>query len=103
MPTSVCIDKLELAKLEKAYRKLRALEIGGVDSWEFYDEALKEYRKEEAVEEFIDDFIEDLDEILIDADIDYPAGREAGHSIIVDSCRVSDAVRKLLLKIKENK
>ena len=103
MSTSVHIDKLELEKLEKAYRKLQALELGGVDNWEFYDEALREFRKEEAVEEIIDDFLEDLNEILVDADVDYPAGWEAGHNIIVDPCRISDAVRKLLLKVEEYK
>ena len=43
----VTITKKEYEQLTYDSRKLEALEAGGVDNWEWYDESLKEFREEE--------------------------------------------------------
>ena len=53
---TVTISKEEYEKLLQGSRKLRALEKGGVDNWEWYDEALTKYfddeeRREKEIEE----------------------------------------------------
>ena len=42
------ISKQRVEELERSEAKLLALESGGVDNWENYDDSLKEYRKEKA-------------------------------------------------------
>ena len=44
---TVTISKDEHDQLLQRSRKLRALENGGVDNWEWYDEALTEYYDDE--------------------------------------------------------
>lgn len=46
----VTISKKEYDKLTKDSRKLRALEDGGVNNWEWYSEALKEFWAKEDYE-----------------------------------------------------
>lgn len=80
--SEVKISKKRLEQLEKAASKLQALENGGVDNWEWYGEALKEWNKENQLEEIIQDFIENAAQILAECnEVDYPAGREAGPSV----------------------
>lgn len=57
--------------------KLRALEKAGVDNWDFYDDALKEYRKEKDREEKIETYFDELCEILCES-IEEPAGSGCG-------------------------
>lgn len=42
---TVLISKDELGELRKDQYKLRSLEVGGVDNWEWFDESLNDYRK----------------------------------------------------------
>lgn len=80
--SKVEINANYLAELEKANRKLKALEQGGVDNWEWYGESLKHFFKEEAQEEILDDAVNDILEFLCsEADIYEPAGRGAGYTI----------------------
>lgn len=69
-------------KIQRQLDKLAALEAGGVDNWEWYDEALKcwqeENEKEELAEEFLDEI---LSLICSDCKIEEPAGRGAGYGI----------------------
>lgn len=67
-------------KIARRLAKLDALEHGGVDNWEWYDEALKDwYAENENIEkaEAIVDMI--FDEIIMF--IEEPAGRGAGYGI----------------------
>ena len=41
----ITITKERLEELEDKEAKLQALEVGGVDNWEFYGDALEEYTK----------------------------------------------------------
>jgi len=47
MMETVTISKKEYEELLKKSRKLRALENGGVDNWEWYDESLTKYYDDE--------------------------------------------------------
>lgn len=89
---SVELSKHEYEKLQREVAKLRALEAGGVDNWEWYDESLKEWRKENEVEELVDDFIENLSDILVEADVEEPAGRGCGYAIHFDT----DSIKAIL-------
>lgn len=65
---------------ERRLAKLDALEAGGVDNWEWYDEALKEYNetigREEAAESIIDDILDAIHDY-----IEQPAGQGCGYGI----------------------
>ncbi len=78
------INESEYKKLLRQARKLEALEAGGVDNWDWYDESLKGVRKEDALEELIEDSYELLNECLAEAEVDEPAGRGCGYSVTLD-------------------
>ena len=40
---TITISMQEYIDLRRAYKKLTALEDGGVDNWEWYDEAMENY------------------------------------------------------------
>ncbi len=79
MTTNVTTGRL--LELEKAERKLQALEAGGVDNWDGYDDALEEFRKEDRLDELLDDLLDEIHESLVEARVDYPAGHEAGSNV----------------------
>lgn len=61
---------------------LDALEAGGVDNWEWYDESLKSWREENEKEELAEHFLEELLEIICtDCRIEQPSGTGAGYGI----------------------
>ena len=45
------LSEKRIRELERAEAKLEALEAGGVDNWDFYDDSLEGWRKEEELEE----------------------------------------------------
>jgi len=47
----VLITEVELAKLERSHKLLKALEAGGVDNWEGYHNATKKFYREELGED----------------------------------------------------
>ena len=61
--------------------KLDALEAGGVEDWEWYDESLKDWFADNEIEEELDNFIDEINDILADAIISEPAGAGTGHAI----------------------
>lgn len=93
----VKMTKEAYRKMQRRIDKLDALEAGGVDNWEWFDESLKDWRKENEIDELADDFLENMNELTIEADVDFPAGRDAGHSITLPQ----EAVRKLFLSFIE--
>ena len=58
------ISKKRLDELERSELKLNALELGGVDNWDNYYDALEPYRKEfelkEKREKLLDDILQAL-------------------------------------------
>lgn len=89
------ISKSQYDKMQRQIAKLEALERGGVDNWEFYGDALNEWNKENEIDELVQSAIDEMNEILADADVDYPAGREAGCRIVFDE----DKAKRIFLKI----
>lgn len=72
------ITEQELRRLSK----LDALEAGGVDNWEWYGEALKEWFAENEKIELAESFVDELCEIICcDCKIEQPAGQGAGYGI----------------------
>lgn len=93
----VKITERRLKELERAAAKLAALEAGGVDNWEWYSESLREYRKEEQLDELLDQYTDEILEICsLEGEVEYPAGRECGHSILLGQAEGS--VRGMLYK-----
>lgn len=88
------ITKEQLRRLAK----LDALERGGVDNWEFYDEALTEYSNTIEKEEKIEDFMENIFEIICTY-IEEPAGRGCGYGIRIEG--QEKAIEFALKEIKE--
>jgi len=97
MTDTVKISQTEYRKMQRNLAKLAALEAGGVDNWEWYGDSLSEWNKENDLEELADDFVDAINDISVDADVDYPAGREAGPSVTMPE----DAVRALFLSFIE--
>ena len=97
MTHEVKITKRYLKNLERAQAKLQALEAGGVDNWEWYGESLKEFHKEEQTEELIENYVDSILTICSEeGDVEYPAGREYGHNILLGDAE--EAVISLLRK-----
>lgn len=95
--SEVKISEKRLKELERAASKLQALEVGGVDNWEWYSESLKEWRKEGELEDLIATYVDDILQVCSEeGDVEYPAGRAAGHSILLGNAE--DAVITLLHK-----
>lgn len=69
-----------IRELEKAERKLEALENGGVDNWEGYDFAMEAIRKEEEYDEFMEQIVSDIADAIGEC-IEEPAGQGCGYGI----------------------
>jgi hypothetical protein len=72
------ISEQRLAELEDFEAILSALEAGGVNNWEWYDESLKPYREAKEKEEKLDDLVEEICEALA-SEVDEPAGYGCGY------------------------
>lgn len=90
----VKISATEYAKMQRSIAKLAALEAGGVDNWDWYDESLKDWYAENEIDERIQSAIDDLNDILVDAEVDQPAGPGCGYSVIVDEEAVAGMLRR---------
>ena len=96
--SNVEVNANYLAELEKSSRKLKALEQGGVDNWEWYHESLANFFKEEDQKEILNDAVSSILEFLtVEADIYEPAGRGAGYTIDLD--KSDKAFKQLILTI----
>ncbi len=69
-----------IRELEKAERKLRALENAGVDNWDGYDDAMDEIQKAEDYDNYIYEVASKIIDILGE-NIEEPAGQGCGYGI----------------------
>lgn len=98
--SDVKISARRLKELERAQAKLNALEAGGVDNWEWYSESLKGFHQEERLEELFEEYVDSILEVCSEeGDVEYPAGREAGHSILLGDAE--EGVYQLLVKFSK--
>jgi hypothetical protein len=85
-------------EIERKLAKLAALEAGGVDNWDFYDESLKEYRatieREELAEKLVSDILDTLSE-----GIHEPAGRGCGFGF--SESAADDVLAIIMEQVKE--
>jgi hypothetical protein len=88
------ISEKRLKELERAEAKLAALEAGGVDNWEWYDEALKDYRETIEQEERLEALLEDLEVELLSGAHE-PSERGGGYSTTNEARRAGMEVLKL--------
>ena len=78
------VSEKRLKELERAEAKLNALEVGGVDNWEWYGESLKSYHAENEPEESRADLISELAYIFGECAYE-PSERGAGISFTDDA------------------
>lgn len=78
------IDSKRLKQLEKAEAKLNALENGGVDNWEWYDQAMTSYNDSVELEEKCEQLLEDIECSLL-VGVYEPSERGAGFAASDDA------------------
>lgn len=81
---SIKISTDRYKQLLDSENRLIALESNGVDNWEFYEEALKEYNKKKWLKEAMDDCFEQMLSHISES-IEEPAGRGCGYGFTRDS------------------
>ena len=69
---------------QRRLAKLSALEAGGVDNWEFYDDALTEFKDTVEKEEKLEQLMEDIEVVLAQGAYE-PSERGAGYSFTKES------------------
>ena len=74
------ITKGRLQELQDTELKMRALEAGGVDNWEFYDDSLESFHKELEKREKINNLFDEIVEELCEG-VEEPAGQGAGFGV----------------------
>lgn len=87
--------------IERKLAKLEALEAGGVDSWDGYDDSLEDWRKDNLVDELQEDFIRGLEDVLAEAKVDEPAGQGCGYSIDFEDSLVVSLLEIYTNSLKE--
>ena len=96
--SEVKIDTSELDRLREAAETLQALEDGGVDNWDGYDDSLSVLRKERDLKGRIEEATSNLLYVL-SGHIYAPAGHEASYSICGDE--PYEIVLKFIKEVKE--
>lgn len=95
------ITQERLKELYRAEAKLNALEAGGVDNWEWYDESLEYFLKYESIERLVEETVEEF-LVELHEHIEEPAGRGCGYGIDIKvESTVSNLLHKFLSDFKE--
>lgn len=87
-----------IRELERAEKKLQALEAGGVDNWEWYSESLTEYHFEESYEELLDEFTQSFQELIAESEVSPEDSRNGLYLVTGDE----DGIRNLLDLFKKS-
>jgi len=87
------ITKERLAELEDLELRMRSLEAGGVDNWEFYGEALEQYNKDKELEDKLVDCFNEMLESLSSGAYE-PSERGAGFAFNDDASDDAFAIFK---------
>lgn len=75
-----------IKELERAEAKLSALESGGVDNWEYYDDSLAGYYQQVSFEDDITNTVFELASILLAGAFE-PSERGAGYATTDDALK----------------
>lgn len=92
--STIELSSKEYMQLVDAEEKLNRLESAGVDNWEGYSIAMSGYTPTSELYQEAQDF---LNELALDTQVDYPAGREAGHQVIFND----EAIQKVVDLFKQ--
>lgn len=99
--SEVKLTKSEYDKMQRELAKLYALEAGGVDNWEWYDESLEDWHKENALDELMHGMCDFIHDAAIYAEVDFPGGYECGPNIHVDHETAMTAVKGIIKAYQE--
>ena len=97
----VNITEQRLAQLEDIEAKMNALERGGVDNWEWYSEALKDYNAKKQEEESFNNLVDEICESLI-TEIEEPAGSGSGYGIRKEGLAAIKKIIKRFIAEQQN-
>ena len=89
-------------EIQRKLDKLEALEAGGVNNWEFYNYALKEWNDANHKDKCIDQAIENINDLLTYAEVEEPAGHGAGYSINLDEDVLVKILNSLIKNVQNN-
>ena len=99
MIESVTISKSEIERLRMIESKMAALEKGGVDNWEWYDESLSSWRAENETKELKSDFFNELLE-LFGQNAYEPSEKGAGFAIDIGEDEFQPVLDKFISDMK---
>ena len=85
------VDIKRLEELEDTEMKMRALEAGGVDNWEWYGESLKSYFEQKEKAEKVSMVIEDIIQALCEG-VEEPAGSGCGFGVRPDCTQEAEKI-----------
>jgi hypothetical protein len=89
-----------MQELLNAERKLNALEAGGVDNWEWYDEALESIRKEDKLEDVVDMYVQNILELAAQAEVSAEDSRNGLYIVNIDEDETRGILQTFLQEYK---
>lgn len=98
---NVTVTRKEYDKMQRELSKLAALEAGGVDNWEWYDESLSDWFKENEVDELVTWFVGCINELTVDAEVGQPTVFGCEYSITLPQSDLYSLLHKLIKDFQE--
>jgi hypothetical protein len=89
-----------IRELLNAERKLNALEVGGVDNWEGYGEALGDIRKEDRLSDVVDMYVQDMLELAAQAEVSAEDSRSGLYIVNIDEEETRGILQAFLQEYK---
>lgn len=101
MLKSVMVDENELKHLRRSHEIVKALDSTGVDYKIYYASVLKNVFHKDEIDKLIQSFTDEILEVCSEGgDVEYPAGRECGHNILLGDAQYP--VEKILARLIGN-
>ncbi len=96
------ISDKRLRELYNAESKLNALEAGGVDNWDFYDDSLKEWHEENKIEDAKIVLINDIQEVIAESMVTCEDSRNGVYIVETSEDQLMVCINGFLESIKED-
>jgi hypothetical protein len=94
------MNSKRIQELLNAERKLNALEAGGVDNWEWYDESLESIRKEDKLEDVVDMYVQNILELAAIAEVSAEDSRNGLYIVNIDEDETRSILETFLREYK---
>jgi hypothetical protein len=94
------MNSKRIQELLNAERKLNALEAGGVDNWEWYDESLESIRKEDKLEDVVDMYVQNILELAAIAEVSAEDSRNGLYIVNIDEDETRSILQNFLQEYK---